>query len=268
MRITLLQIAFAAALLALPAHAQEATRTWVSGIGDDVNPCSRTAPCKTFAGAISKTAAGGEISVLNPGDFGSVTINKSISIIANGAEGGILAVQTQGIIINAGPNDVVNLRGLIIEGAGTSGTTGVRFNTGGALTIQDCVIRGFTGIPGAGINVGASTTNARVFVTDTLITRNRSGVLATSIAPTGATAPTVSVFLDRVQIVYNAGIGVMVLGAKAVVRLNNSTVVGNNSGLSTAGLGPATDIGQIISFGNNAIANDQNGGLLTTTPLQ
>src|SRR5262245_48964588 len=65
------------------AYAQ-ATRTWVSGVGDDVNPCSRTAPCKTFAGAISKTAAGGEISVLDPGGFGGVTITKSITINGEG----------------------------------------------------------------------------------------------------------------------------------------------------------------------------------------
>ena len=68
------------------AHAQ-ATRTWVSGVGDDANPCSRTAPCKTFAGAISKTAAGGEINVLDPGGFGAVTITKSITISSRGLRG-------------------------------------------------------------------------------------------------------------------------------------------------------------------------------------
>src|SRR5689334_23924379 len=105
-------------LASAPANAQ-ATRTWVSGVGDDVNPCSRTAPCKTFAGAISKTAAGGEISVLDPGGFGSVTITKSMSLIADGNQGSILGASTNGIIINAGSNHVVNLRGLTIEGAGT-----------------------------------------------------------------------------------------------------------------------------------------------------
>jgi hypothetical protein len=66
-------------LYAAPAQAQ-ATRTWVSGVGDDANPCSRTAPCKTFAGAISKTAPGGEIDALDPGGFGALTITKSITI--------------------------------------------------------------------------------------------------------------------------------------------------------------------------------------------
>src|SRR5881296_1387534 len=100
------------------AHAQ-ATRTWVSGVGDDANPCSRTAPCKTFAGAISKTAAKGEINVLDPGGFGAVTITKSISIEAVGVIAGVLVSGTNAIVINALPTDVIVLRGLTIEGLGT-----------------------------------------------------------------------------------------------------------------------------------------------------
>src|ERR1700710_1443748 len=93
-----------------PASAQ-ATRTWVSGVGDDVNPCSRTAPCKTFAGAISKTAVAGEINCLDPGGFGAVTIVKSISIICDVATGGIAASFTNGVIVNAA-NAEVFLEGL------------------------------------------------------------------------------------------------------------------------------------------------------------
>ncbi len=89
-----------------PAHAQ-ATRTWVSGVGDDANPCSRTAPCKTFAGAISKTAAGGEINVLDPGGFGAVTITKSITIDCDTVAGGVLSSGTNGIVVNAGADDRV-----------------------------------------------------------------------------------------------------------------------------------------------------------------
>src|ERR1044071_8032558 len=85
---------------AAPAHAQ-ATRTWVSGVGDDANPCSRTAACKTFAGAISKTAPGGEIDCLDPGGFGAVTITKAITIDCGGVTGGILAALTNGVIVNA-----------------------------------------------------------------------------------------------------------------------------------------------------------------------
>ena len=120
----MLKISFrmaAAALLALavatPAYGQ-ATRTWVSGVGDDVNPCSRTAPCKTFAGAISKTAAGGEINCLDPGGFGSVTITKSITIDCTGTFGSVLnSGGINGIVVNdsatASPGTInVILRGL------------------------------------------------------------------------------------------------------------------------------------------------------------
>src|ERR1700709_1295282 len=92
-------IAFLFVLSSAPAQAQ-ATRTWVSGVGDDANPCSRTAPCKTFPGAISKTATFGEINVLDPGGFGAVTIVKSISIRSDHIEAGVLVSGTNGIIVN------------------------------------------------------------------------------------------------------------------------------------------------------------------------
>lgn len=97
----------------------QATRTWVSGVGDDANPCSRTAPCKTFAGAISKTAISGEINIIDPGGFGAVTITKSISIVGEGGTAGILAAGTNGIIVNVAATDRVVLDGLDIEGAGS-----------------------------------------------------------------------------------------------------------------------------------------------------
>src|ERR1700680_4043197 len=98
----------------------QASRTWVSGVGDDANPCSRTAPCKTFAGAISKTAVGGEINVLDPGGFGAVTITKAISIVNEGVgEAGVLVSGTNGIVVQVGATEVVNLRGLFINGLGT-----------------------------------------------------------------------------------------------------------------------------------------------------
>src|SRR6201986_1187236 len=107
-RIALLAVVlgFLLPLYAAPVHAQ-ATRTWVSGVGDDANPCSRTAPCKTFAGAISKTAAKGEINVLDPGGFGGVTITKSITISSVGFEAGVLVSGTNGIIVNVGSTDSV-----------------------------------------------------------------------------------------------------------------------------------------------------------------
>src|SRR5439155_23958450 len=98
----------------------QATRTWVSGVGDDANPCSRTAPCKTFAGAISKTAAGGEIDALDPGGFGGVTITKAITIDGGGGQvAGILAALSTGIIVNAPAGAIVTLRNIQINGVGT-----------------------------------------------------------------------------------------------------------------------------------------------------
>ncbi|MFL6584258.1 MAG: right-handed parallel beta-helix repeat-containing protein, partial [Chthoniobacterales bacterium] len=128
---------------ALSAHAQ-ATRTWVSGVGDDANPCSRTAPCKTFAGAISKTAAGGEISVLDPGGFGVVTITKSITINGTGTLAGILSAGSPaGVIVNAGVNDTVILRDLSLNGAGT-GTNGIRYLAAKTVVVDHCSIYGMT----------------------------------------------------------------------------------------------------------------------------
>src|SRR4051812_7752309 len=141
---TVRTILYAAALLggtaiqATPAFAQ-ATRTWVSGVGDDVNPCSRTAPCKTFAGAISKTAAGGEINCLDPGGFGAVTITKSLTISCQYTEGGALA-GGNGVVVNAAATDVVVLRGLDFFGVNPP-TNGIRFIAGGALHVQDCTIK-------------------------------------------------------------------------------------------------------------------------------
>src|SRR5215218_9237664 len=139
----------AAFLATSSAHAQ-ATRTWVSGVGDDVNPCSRTAPCKTFAGAISKTAKDGEISVLDPGGYGAVTITKSIYI--NGTHGAgygsILASLVNGVNINiTDVNDIrksVRLRALDINGAST-GVNGVSILAANHVFIEDSVIDGFTG---------------------------------------------------------------------------------------------------------------------------
>src|SRR3954466_4147460 len=138
-------IAIAATMgYAVPASAQ-ATRTWVSGTGDDVNPCSRTAPCRTFAGARSKTAAGGEINCLDPGGFGAVSPNKSMTISCEGVTGGVLVAGGNAINFNGGANDYLYLKGLDIEGlnhtTGGVGVTGISFNTGGTLHVEDTSIR-------------------------------------------------------------------------------------------------------------------------------
>src|ERR1700716_4087029 len=145
-RIALLAIAagFVVPLMAsAPAHAQ-ATRTWVSGVGDDVNPCSRTAPCKTFAGAISKTATGGIINCIDSGGFGAVTIGKNLTIDCRPFLGGVLSGATNAINVN-GAGITVILRGLDIEGAPGVGLIGVNILAAAAVHIQECFIYQFQG---------------------------------------------------------------------------------------------------------------------------
>jgi len=126
------------------AHAQ-ATRTWVSGVGDDANPCSRTAPCKTFAGAISKTASPGIINCLDPGGFGAVTITKSITIDCTGTLGSVLSSGVQGVIINGTSTDKVVLRAIDINGAGTTlGTNGVNYIQAASVALFDVNIANYS----------------------------------------------------------------------------------------------------------------------------
>src|ERR1041385_2185844 len=115
----------------------QATRTWVSGVGDDANPCSRTAPCKTFAGAISKTASPGIINCLDPGGFGAVTITKSIQIDCTGTLGSVLSSGVQGVIVNALTTDNIILRNIDISGAGTTlGTNGINVIQAKSVTVE------------------------------------------------------------------------------------------------------------------------------------
>jgi hypothetical protein len=171
-------IALAAPSLFVTSAQAQATRTWISGVGDDVNPCSRTAPCKTFPGAISKTAAGGEIDTLDPGGFGAVTVVKAITLANEGiGEAGILVAGTNGITVNCStdPNCVVVVRGLQIDGGpiGSNSLSGIRFIAGKALQVENTVMRNFTGGSpnGYGINFNPNSP-AQLDVTDCTITTN------------------------------------------------------------------------------------------------
>lgn len=291
----------AALTLAEPSASAQAVRTWVSGVGDDANPCSRTAPCKTFPGAISKTAAGGEISVLDAGSFGAVTITKSITINGRGVVAGISASSTNGIIINnvTGVPMAVNIRNLDL--IGLNGLNGILV-VGAAPTsvvVENLRISGFntTGIdatPSAGGNINLS-------VKSTLITNSTgSGINA------DATNGPVNVLLDGVTINgvatglnVNAGAratarssdlsqnttgaasngagsiasldsgniaqcttAVNVLSAGAIARLSNMTIMDNTTGISiTAG-------GTVVSFNNNRIKNNTTNGAPNSVQLQ
>jgi len=235
-------VAFAAIGFASPASAQ-ATRTWVSGVGDDVNPCSRTAPCKTFAGAISKTAAGGEINCLDPGGFGAVTINKSLTIDCHFTEGGALA-GGNGITVNALSTDTVTIRGLDIFGVSPP-SNGVRILVAAAVHIEDCVIRRFNAANSFGISFQPSgTTN--LYVTNTTITHNGNGSTGGGmlIKPTGTGIARATVQDSHFQQNTSYGISVDTTGASGSVALvvdhtqvNGSSVTGINA-FQPVGAGP------------------------------
>jgi len=166
-------------LLGTALMSAQATRTWVSGVGDDANPCSRTAPCKTFAGAISKTAPGGEIDALDPGGFGALTITKSITIDGGGGQvASVLVAGTNGIVVAAAANDVVIIRNIRFDGlrgAGNAnaGLNGISWISGGSLHVENCNIFGFNG---NAINI-AKSDGGQAFVIDTIATNNgNSGI--------------------------------------------------------------------------------------------
>jgi hypothetical protein len=222
-RLTFLSTILGAALTVLlsgaPASAQ-ATRTWVSGVGDDANPCSRTAPCKTFAGAISKTTAGGEINVIDPGGFGALTITKSITIRADHVEAGVLVAGTNGIVVAAGPTDKVILEGLDFQGLG-SGINGVNFTSGLVLIIDRCNIQGFNS---SGVNVASSTAGARAVIKNSTIyfngvsgTANTGGV---TVQGSSAIAEIVDTLIQN-----NQNYGVQVTGAANFAAFIRSVVI-------------------------------------------
>src|SRR5215470_15111716 len=222
-------------LNATPANAQ-ATRTWVSGVGDDVNPCSRTAPCKTFAGAISKTAVAGEINVLDPGGFGAVTITKSIRIISDHIEAGVLVSGTNGVVVNVASTDSVLLEGLDIEGLGT-GLDGVQIIGGGNVVIRRTSINHFTG---NGVNL-TGTSGARVLVQDSVISNNAGGVNVQ-----GAGGVLNNAVMDHTTIDNNANFAAQIVGP-GNIYLSSSQLIGGGPKLAISGSG------MIESYGNNVI---------------
>jgi hypothetical protein len=237
--LTLLGLLLAVVLHAAPAQAQ-ATRTWVSGVGDDVNPCSRTAPCKTFAGAISKTAAGGEINCIDPGGFGALTITKAITIDCTSTEAGVLVSGTNGFVVNAGAADTVILRGLDIIGTVVGpGLSGIAFNTGKALLVDKCTIREFLSSGSFGIlfqPTGASS----LYVSDTTIANNGSGTTggAIDIKPSGTGA--------------------------ARVTINGVSAFSNVAGIIADG--SATTAESVIDVINTVSAGATAAGILALTP--
>lgn len=272
----------ACTLLGSSAAYAQAPRTWVSGVGDDVNPCSRTAPCKTFAGAISKTAAGGEISVLDPGGFGGVTITKSITINGTGQLAGVqVGAATTGILVNAGVNDVVTLRNISIHGV-PGAANGIRYLAGNTLivdgvdisgvnngidieptsgaakaVIRNCTIRGATN----GIQVSGA--NSHVVVDRTAIRNGSTGIDALN-GSVNASRLTISAqsfigFFGTAgnhtlndSLVSNNFIGVQ-SNPGTTVSVSDSNIVDNSFGFGCGG-------GVLASTGDNRMVNNPSGG--------
>ena len=204
----------------------QAMRTWVSGVGDDVNPCTRVSPCKTFAGAISKTAAFGEINCTDPGGFGAVTITKSITIDCDATLGSILAAGTNGININ-GANVIVTLRNLSINGVLT-GLAGINFTNGLALRVENVHILGFTTGAATGIRFAPSTANALLHVVNSTITTN--GIAPSTgggivVQPAGGSAQVV-ISGSKIE---NCAVGVSAVSTTGAITMTVSdTVIASN----------------------------------------
>src|SRR6476646_10843327 len=228
----------------------QASRTWVSGVGDDANPCSRTAPCKTFAGAISKTAAGGEIDALDPAGYGAVTITKGMTIDGGGGQvASVLVSGTNGIVVQAGPSDVVILRNLRINGIGT-GINGIRWLSGKALTVENCDIFGFTT---NGIDI-AKSDGGKAFVHNTVVQNvGNSGISVVN------STTNVSVDIDGSR--FDLGLLGVFAGAFSRVTVTQSVASGNGSAgfIASASAGTA-ELNVTSSTSSNNVTGVQAGG--------
>jgi hypothetical protein len=266
------------AVLAPQRASAQATHTWISGVGDDVNPCSRTAPCRTWAGAISKTAAGGEIGALDPASYGTLTVTKAITIDGNGSQATTIASGTNGFTVNAGAGDHIVLRNLDFNGlndsGATPGLTGVHFVAGQSLTIEHSVIANFGSY---GVDqVGEGT----LVLHDTIIRNTTLG--AVSVTPASGTANVV-ILDSRLE---DGAFGVHLVGnALATIRNTHASkhagpgfwgdgdgvdlaLVGDTSTMNTVGVqssaGADVRIGDVTVFGNSTIAMlEETGGTIT-----
>jgi hypothetical protein len=249
------------------------SRTWVSAAsGSDSNPCTRSSPCLTFAAALAQTSAGGEIDVLDPGDFGPVTINKALSIYgdASGVAGTIPSSGTSGIVVSAGSSDVVNLHGLVFDGVNASGTSGVVFLSGARLNINQCVFQGFT-TSGMTLSPGTgSATTTLLIVQESTILDNATGIL---IQPTGGIAA--KALLQRLHIDNNTGEGLRVDGTAGSGAINaalaDSTASHNASNGIDAVSGPgnaSVDVMRLVAASNGSAGiavNQSSGGTASVT---
>jgi len=239
-------------MLGTPAHAQ-ASRTWVSGVGDDANPCSRTAPCKTFAGAISKTANGGEIDALDPGGFGAVTITKSITLDGGGGQvASVLVAGTNGINVVAQPTDIVIIKNIRFQGllgngsnSANAGVNAISFTAGRELVVEHCEIYGFNN---NGINIALTASGSTAFISDTSIFNTVANSISAA-TTTGFVA--VQVSDSQMTGINFTGNGVT-SGNGAIVSVTNSRMALFNNGAQATGTGT-------LSVTNSTLTNNTTG---------
>jgi hypothetical protein len=267
-RLSLAAIFVLSAFFGLTSTARaQATRTWISGVGDDANPGSRTAPCKTLAGAIAKTTAGGEIDALDPGGFGALTITKAITIDGKGSLASILASGTTGLNVAAGSNDIVTIRNFSITGQGT-GIYGINILSAGQVRIENCVIFGFAN---DGIHFSQSASSAVLYVQNTQIHNCNNGIYVNN-----ASSPA-NVVIENCQVAecatgffgdanttsairnslftQNTGPGINISASSAVATIDNTEVSGNGAGISAGGA---------ITISRDTIVNNTGTGLTVT----
>jgi hypothetical protein len=298
-----LPLAAACLFISTPAFAQ-ATRTWVSGVGDDANPCSRTAPCKTFAGALSKTAAGGEINALDPSGYGAVTINKNLVIDGLGPMSSILTGGSNGVTVN-GAGVVVIIRNITINCAGNTLGSGIRVVAAAAVSIENVVIENCagTGTNGRGIAIETAA-DVRVDIRNVTFTNNTNfGVHSNPSAGTvtlsvegsafyrgGTTAiqlrqNTNATIDDTIVTAHNPGAAVALELSTVNAHISDSVFTDNAFGVfagnggapvarlsgttitrsATAALGLSG--GTIVSYGNNPIRGNAGNELPSATEL-
>jgi hypothetical protein len=285
---------FCATVLAAQAYAQ----TWVSATGSDSNACTRSAPCKTYQHAHDVSSAYGKVTALDAGDFGPVTVTKSITIDGAGLATN-LATGTSEITVNAGAGDIVQLRNLSIHGRNAA--TGITFNSGAHLEIDDVTLNGFTGSCIAAV-VGGSGTSDMVIKDTNIDYCANTGVFVSGVGPT-LTVEIVNSHVHYAQygiyaysglitisgssfssVGYGTGTGILenfhsptlanqkimvdncqfsgystaIYSGDGIIQLSRTTLANNTTAL-------AVNAGSIVSNGNNAFFNNGSNGSFTST---
>jgi hypothetical protein len=226
-----LTVALASWFIAGSAYALN-DHSWVSIATGTGTACTRLAPCAAFSTAQAATNAGGVISVLDSGDYGNLIISTSLTVRAEGVDGGmtITGINASFVSVLAGPSDIVTIEGLRLDG------TGIVFNTGAEFHVVRCVITNST-LSTYGILLEANGPS-KLSVTDTVITNAGN----------------------------SQGGGIVIRpqpGGNARVALERVTINGNTFGIAADGSGSTGGINMTIA--DSMIAGNRQDGIVATT---